>query len=75
MTLTNRILLAMVGGILFGSIIELSMSWLDSQSRLYVIIQDGLVLGVFDVVGQRRLEGGGEGEERGGKTRECTARH
>ncbi len=52
MTLTNRILLAMVGGILFGSIIELSLSWLDSQSKLYVFIQDGLVLGVFDVVGQ-----------------------
>lgn len=52
MSLTNRILLAMAGGILLGSLLNLlgSASALDGTIR--TIIDEWLVNGVFDVVGK-----------------------
>lgn len=52
MSLTNRILLAMVVGILLGSAFEVALGVLAADSTLYRLIQDGLVMGVFDVVGR-----------------------
>ena len=52
MSLTNRILLAMVAGIALGSLIEWWMGALDATSDLYQFLQEGLVLGLFDVVGR-----------------------
>jgi Na+/H+-dicarboxylate symporter len=52
MSLTNRILLAMVAGIALGSLIEWGVGALDPASDLYRFLQDVLVLGVFDVVGR-----------------------
>jgi hypothetical protein len=58
MSLTNRILIGMLGGILLGSLLNLiahGSSSLDPDLRN--LIENGLVNGVFDVVGAdlRRL--------------------
>ena len=52
MSLTNRILLAMLAGIALGSLLEWLMGVVDPASRLFAFIEDGLILGLFDVVGQ-----------------------
>ena len=52
MSLTNRILWAMVLGIVLGSSIEVLLMKLDSESSTYHFIHDILVMGVFDVVGK-----------------------
>lgn len=52
MSLTNRILLAMVAGIALGSLIEWWVGVLDPTSDLSRFLQDVLILGVFDVVGR-----------------------
>lgn len=52
MSLTNRILLAMVLGISLGSILEVVLGGLDPESRLYGFLYNGLVMGVFDVLGR-----------------------
>ena len=52
MSLTNRILLAMVAGIALGSLIEWWVGVLDPASDLRIFIEDVLILGVFDVVGR-----------------------
>ncbi|MEL0306821.1 MAG: dicarboxylate/amino acid:cation symporter [Halieaceae bacterium] len=52
MSLTNRILLAMVAGIALGSLIEWWVGVLDPASELSGFLQDVLILGVFDVVGR-----------------------
>lgn len=52
MPLTNRILWAMVFGIVLGSSIEVLLMKLDSESSTYHFIHDILVMGVFDVVGK-----------------------
>jgi len=52
MSLTNRILLAMVAGIALGSLIEWWVGMLDPGSELSGFLQDVLILGVFDVVGR-----------------------
>src|SRR6056297_3758164 len=52
MTLTTRILIAMVGGILVGSLLNLMVSGSGISDTLRAGIQDLLIGGVFDVVGQ-----------------------
>lgn len=52
MSLTNRILLAMVLGISLGSIFEVLLRTLDPASGLYGFLYNGLVMGVFDVLGR-----------------------
>lgn len=52
MSLTNRILLAMVVGILLGSSLEWLLSVLDPASSVHGWILGGLVNGLFDVVGR-----------------------
>ena len=52
MSLTNRILLGMLGGILLGSLLNLIGHGSSLEPGLRRFIEDGLVNGVFDVVGQ-----------------------
>ena len=52
MSLTNRILLAMVLGIAFGSILNVVVGNLDPTSGLYGFLQNGLIMGLFDGVGR-----------------------
>ena len=52
MSLTNRILLAMVAGITLGSVLEWLMGVIEPEAGLYAFIEDGLILGFFDVVGR-----------------------
>ncbi len=52
MTLTTRILLAMVSGILLGSLLNLMVSGTGISDTLRSGIQDLLIGGLFDVVGQ-----------------------
>lgn len=52
MSLTNRILLAMAGGILLGSLLNLIGQSSAADGSLSVVIDDWLVGGVFDVVGR-----------------------
>lgn len=52
MTLTTRILIAMVGGILMGSLLNLMVSGSGISENLRSGIQDLLIGGLFDVVGQ-----------------------
>ena len=52
MYLTKRILLAMVLGISLGSILEVVLGGLDPESGLYGFLYNGLVMGVFDVLGR-----------------------
>lgn len=52
MSLTNRILIAMVAGILAGSLLNLISSTSGVEGNLQVIIDDWLVGGLFDVVGR-----------------------
>jgi Na+/H+-dicarboxylate symporter len=52
MSLTNRILLAMLAGITLGSALEWLMGVIDPQSGLHGFIQNGLILGIFDVLGR-----------------------
>ena len=52
MSLTNRILLAMVAGIALGSLLEWLMGALDPGGGLHAFIENGLILGLFDVVGR-----------------------
>ena len=52
MSLTNRILLAMVAGIALGSCLEWLMGVIDPAAGLHAFIENGLILGLFDVVGR-----------------------
>ena len=52
MSLTNRILLAMLAGITLGSALEWVMGVIDPESGLHGFIQNGLILGFFDVLGR-----------------------
>ena len=52
MSLTNRILLAMAAGIALGSMLEWLLGVIDPANGVHVFIQNGLILGVFDVVGR-----------------------
>ena len=52
MSLTNRILLAMVLGIGLGSVLEITLASLSPESGLYGVLYNGLVMGVFDVLGR-----------------------
>ena len=52
MSLTNRILLAMVLGISLGSILEIVLGGLDPESGLFGFLYNGLVMGLFDVLGR-----------------------
>ena len=52
MSLTNRILLAMVAGILIGSLFNLLLHGVSVPGLVQVVIGDYLVGGVFDVVGR-----------------------
>ena len=52
MSLTNRILLAMVLGIGLGSVLEITLASLSPESGLYGLLYNGLVMGVFDVLGR-----------------------
>ena len=52
MSLTNRILLAMVLGIALGSILNVVVDNLDPTSGLYGFLQNGLIMGLFDGVGR-----------------------
>ena len=52
MSLTNRILLAMVLGIGLGSVLEITLASLSPESGLYGFLYNGLVMGVFDVLGR-----------------------
>jgi Na+/H+-dicarboxylate symporter len=52
MSLTNRILLAMAAGIALGSTLEWLLGVIDPAHGVHVFIQNGLVWGVFDVVGR-----------------------
>lgn len=52
MSLTNRILIAMVAGILFGSLLDLVLNSSGVDSGLREAIQDYLVNGVLDLVGR-----------------------
>ena len=45
MSLTNRILLAMLAGITLGSALEWLMGVIDPESGLHGFIQNGLILG------------------------------
>ena len=52
MSLTNRILLAMVLGIGLGSVLEVVLGSLSPDSRLYGFLYNGMVMGLFDVLGR-----------------------
>ena len=52
MSLTNRILLAMVAGIALGSCLDWLMDVIDPAAGLHTFIEDGLILGLFDVLGR-----------------------
>ena len=52
MSLTNRILLAMVVGILLGSLLNLMLQTTVLSEGLRVFTTDVLIDGVFDVVGR-----------------------
>jgi len=52
MSLTNRILLAMVLGIGFGSVLEVVLGSLSPDSSLYGFLYNGMVMGLFDVLGR-----------------------
>ena len=52
MSLTNRILLAMVLGIGLGSVLELVLGSLSPESGLYGFLYNGMVMGLFDVLGR-----------------------
>ena len=52
MSLTNRILLAMAAGIALGSMLEWLLGVIDPAHGAHAFIQEGLVLGAFDVVGR-----------------------
>ena len=52
MSLTKRILLAMVAGILLGSLCNVVLQSAELGDSWRQLINDGLVLGVFDVVGR-----------------------
>ena len=52
MTLTNRILIAMVGGILMGSLINLLMHSTGMSDAFRMVIDEYLVSGLFDLVGR-----------------------
>jgi Na+/H+-dicarboxylate symporter len=52
MSLTNRILLAMVLGIGLGSVLEVVLASLTPDSGLYGFLYNGMVMGVFDVLGR-----------------------
>ena len=53
MSLTNRILLAMAAGIALGSMLEWLLGVIDPAHGAHAFIQEGLVLGAFDVVGPK----------------------
>lgn len=52
MSLTNRILLAMVAGILFGSLLDLILGSSGISAGFHTIIQDYVVDGVLELVGR-----------------------
>ena len=52
MSLTNRILLAMALGIVFGSSVELLLGNFDDSGGVVEFINDVLIFGLFDVVGR-----------------------
>ena len=52
MTLTNRILLAMVAGILTGSLFNLVLHSSGTPDFLMTVTRDYLVGGLFDVIGR-----------------------
>ena len=52
MSLTNRILLAMVLGIGLGSVLEVVLGSLSPDSGLYGFLYNGMVMGLFDVLGR-----------------------
>jgi Na+/H+-dicarboxylate symporter len=52
MSLTNRILIAMVAGILFGSLLNLLLHMSSLPEGLRVVIDELLVGGLFDVIGR-----------------------
>ncbi|MBA6411667.1 dicarboxylate/amino acid:cation symporter [Parahaliea sp. F7430] len=52
MSLTNRILIAMVAGILLGSLLDLILDSSGVAPAVHTIIQDYLVNGVLDLVGR-----------------------
>ena len=52
MSLTNRILLAMVLGIGLGSVLEITLASLSPESGLFGFLYNGLIMGVFDVLGR-----------------------
>ena len=52
MSLTNRILLAMVAGILTGSLFNLLLHGVSVPDLVQMVIADYLVGGLFDVVGR-----------------------
>ncbi len=52
MSLTNRILLAMVLGIGLGSVLEVVLGSLSKDSSLYGFLYNGMVMGLFDVLGR-----------------------
>jgi Na+/H+-dicarboxylate symporter len=52
MSLTNRILLGMLGGILLGSLLNVIGHGSTLEPGLRNLIENGLVNGVFDVIGQ-----------------------
>ena len=52
MSLTNRILLAMVLGIGLGSVLEVVLGSLSPGSGLYGFLYNGMVMGLFDVLGR-----------------------
>ena len=55
MSLTNRILLAMLAGIALGSLLEWLMGAVDPDSGWFAFIEDGLIRGLVDVVGRSFL--------------------
>jgi len=52
MSLTNRILIAMVAGILFGSLLDLILGSSSISAGFHMVIQDYVVDGVLDLVGR-----------------------
>ena len=52
MSLTNRILLAMVLGIGLGSVLEVVLGSLSEDGALYGFLYNGMVMGLFDVLGR-----------------------
>ena len=52
MSLTKRILIAMALGIVVGSLLEVLVPRLDPEGTAYKVVMDGLVFGLFDVVGR-----------------------